>query len=61
MPRKRGFQESELDPAFLQQDTVHDNALLQKVRNMWEFASLMQYIHIFGAVVKIDDDLEVEV
>ncbi|KAK2760815.1 hypothetical protein FQN54_002053 [Arachnomyces sp. PD_36] len=37
-----------------------DNGLLTKLRNMWEFANLMQYIYTFGKVVKIDDDLDIE-
>lgn len=38
-----------------------DNGLLSQLRNMWEFANLMQYIYTFGKVVKIDDDLDIEV
>ncbi|KAH9835074.1 PHD-finger [Teratosphaeria destructans] len=33
---------------------------LTRLRNMWEFAALMQYIFLFGHVVKIDDDLDIE-
>ncbi len=33
---------------------------LQKIRNMWEFASLMQYIFFFGKAIKIEE-IEVEV
>lgn len=36
-------------------------SLLDQVRNMWEFAALMQYIHFFGDVVKVDRELDVEV
>lgn len=36
-------------------------ALLSDLRNMWEFASLMQYIFLFGHVVKIDEDFDIEV
>jgi hypothetical protein len=28
---------------------------------MWEFASLMQYIFLFGNAVKIDEDFDIEV
>lgn len=35
--------------------------LIQKIRNMWEFASVMQYIQIFGKAVKIDNDFDIEV
>ena len=34
---------------------------LDKLRNMWEFSNLMQYIYFFGRVVKIDEDLTIEV
>lgn len=35
--------------------------LLQRIRNSWEFASLMQYIAIFGGIMKIDNEFEIEV
>lgn len=35
--------------------------MLDKLRNTWEFANIMQYIYIFGRVVKIDEDLTIEV
>ncbi|KAJ4151326.1 hypothetical protein LMH87_012033 [Akanthomyces muscarius] len=34
--------------------------LLQRIRNMWEFANLCQWIYIFGKAAKIDDTLEIE-
>lgn len=53
--RKRGRDEMELaEPA-------PEESMLQKLRNSWEFANLMQYIYIFGKVVKIDEDLAIEV
>lgn len=33
---------------------------MQRIRGMWEFAALMQYLFFFGKAVKIDD-LDVEV
>lgn len=36
-------------------------AVLDRLRNMWEFASLMQFIFIFGKAVKIDEDFDIEV
>ena len=36
-------------------------SLLQRVRNMWEFASIMQFIFVFGKAVKIDEDFDIEV
>jgi hypothetical protein len=35
--------------------------LLERLRNMWEFANLMQFIYFFGKAVKIDDDFDIEV
>ncbi len=42
------------------EEATPEPTLLQKIRNMWEFASLMQYFFLFGKAVKIDD-MEVEV
>lgn len=64
MPRKRARDEAELDSSLLVAGETQDAATLQitnGLRNMWQFASLMQYIHFFGTIVKIDDDLDVEV
>jgi hypothetical protein len=36
-------------------------SLLQRIRNMWEFASVMQFIFVFGKAVKIDEDFDIEV
>ena len=36
-------------------------SLLQRIRNTWEFACIMQYISMFGKVMKIDEDFEIEV
>lgn len=63
MPRKRTADVAELD---LSREPVaavpaEEQAMLSRLRNMWEFASLMQYIFLFGHVVKIDDDLDIEV
>ena len=61
MPRyKRTALEAELD-APETQVAPEDVATLTKLRSMWEFASLMQYIFLFGHVVKIDEDFDVEV
>jgi hypothetical protein len=63
MPRyKRTHEEAELD-IFLEPEVQppQDVETLTKLRNMWEFASLMQYIFLFGQAVKIDDDLDIEV
>lgn len=36
-------------------------SLLERIRNMWEFANLVQYIFTFGSAVKIDDNMDIEV
>jgi hypothetical protein len=36
-------------------------SFLDRIRNMWEFANLAQWIFIFGRAVKIDENLDIEV
>ena len=62
MPRyKRTVDDAELDAA-VQEDVAPEHVeTLSRLRNMWEFASLMQYIFLFGHVVKISDDFDIEV
>ena len=36
-------------------------SLLERIRNMWEFANLAQWIFIFGKAVKVDENLDIEV
>jgi hypothetical protein len=58
--RKRGRQEMEVvnlpAPAAPKEPTT-----LERIRNMWEFANLAEWIFIFGKAVKIDEDLDIEV
>jgi hypothetical protein len=55
LSRKRGRQEMEaVEPP-------KERSLLDRIRNMWEFANLAQWIFIFGRAVKIDENLDVEV
>ena len=35
--------------------------LVAKLRNMWQFANLSQWIYLFGKVAKIDDRVDIEV
>jgi hypothetical protein len=58
MPRKRTRDEME-DSGL--EEKRSEPSLLQKIRNMWEFASVMQYIFMFGKAVKIDEDFDIEV
>ncbi|KAJ5149698.1 hypothetical protein N7448_001276 [Penicillium atrosanguineum] len=46
--------------AATEQQTPEEPGLLQRIRSSWEFASLMQYIAIFGKVMKIDEEFEIE-
>lgn len=43
------------------EERKQEPSLLHRIRNMWEFASVMQYVFMFGKVVKIDDDFDIEV
>lgn len=43
------------------EEQIRDNPLLTKLRNMWEFASFMQYVFIFGKAVKIAEDFDMDV
>lgn len=64
MPRyKRTRDEAEMDVEVAVEPEVppEQQETLTMLRNMWEFASLMQYIFLFGQVVKIDDDFDIEV
>jgi hypothetical protein len=40
---------------------VEEPTTLQKLRNMWQFANLAQYIFLFKGALKIDDDFGIEV
>lgn len=42
-------------------ETPKESSLLERIRNMWEFANLAQWIFIFGQAVKIDENLDIEV
>lgn len=59
--RKRAHSEMETATPKREQPAAEEPSLLQRIRNSWEFASLMQYIFFFGKVMKIDEDLGVEV
>lgn len=36
-------------------------SLLERIRNMWQFANLSQWIFQFGGAVKIDENLDISV
>ena len=56
--RKRKSEEIEERP---ESTKPNDASLRARLRNMWEFAALIQYIYIFGNTVKIDKEVDVEV
>lgn len=58
MPRKRVYDEM---AGVGQPPEQKEMSLLQKIRNMWEFANVMQFIFIFGKALKIDEDFDIEV
>lgn len=55
--RKRAHSEVEAES----EQQPKEPGLLARLRNCWEFANLMQYIYIFGKVVKIDEEFGIEV
>lgn len=61
--RKRTHSEVDAAPAQqqLQQQPVEESGLLHRLRNCWEFANLMQYVSMFGNVMRIDEDFSIEV
>lgn len=61
MPRLKRKAEEEADPPIEQTMAPETASTLKDLRNMWEFASLMQYIFLFGNAVKIDEDFDIEV
>lgn len=53
--RKRAREEMESS------EPPKEPSLIDRLRNMWEFANVMQYIFTFGKAVKIDEDFDIEV
>ena len=53
--RKRGREEME------ESEPPKETSLLERIRNMWEFAAIMQFIYLFGKALKIDEDFDIEV
>ena len=53
--RKRASADMEAAPVPAQP------SLLTRLRNMWEFANIMQFIFLFGRVVKVDNDFDINV
>jgi hypothetical protein len=53
--RKRGRDEMESE------EQAEEPSMLQKLRNMWQFANLAQYLFFFKGALRIDDDFGIEV
>lgn len=60
--RKRAREETEDRAASVADSQPQEHGgLLHQLRNMWEFANLVQYIYMFGKTMKINDDFDIEV
>lgn len=61
--RRRNHSEANAAPAQQnrQQQPAEEPGLLHRLRNCWEFANLMQYLSMFGKIMKIDEDFGIEV
>ncbi len=58
--RKRTHQE--VEPAIIADQVPREPSVLERLRNMWQFANLMQFLFIFGKAVRIDcEDFGIEV
>jgi hypothetical protein len=53
--RKRARDEVEAE------EPVQEPSTLQRLRNMWQFANLSQYLHLFIEALKFDSDFDIEV
>ncbi|KAL1973247.1 hypothetical protein VTN31DRAFT_5882 [Thermomyces dupontii] len=60
MSRKRGHSEMETAQPAQQTSSDQTEDLRQRLRNCVEFAALMQYIFLFGKVIKIDEDFGID-
>ncbi|KAI1767671.1 hypothetical protein GGR53DRAFT_518283 [Hypoxylon sp. FL1150] len=56
--RKRTLRDVEPEPDS--QETPKESTMLQRIRNTWQFANLFQWIYLFGKVVKIDDNIDID-
>jgi hypothetical protein len=55
--RKRSLQELNSDNP----PKPEQSSMLHRIRNMWQFANLYQFILLFGQALKLDDNLDIEV
>jgi hypothetical protein len=64
--RKRAYEEVSGDKAETPKkdtprETTKEPSMLQRIRSMWQFANLYQWIMLFGKAIKMDDDFDIEV
>lgn len=43
------------------EEPAQEPTTLQKLRSMWQFANLAQYLNLFKGALKVDDDFDIEV
>lgn len=59
--RKRSLREVDSAPTDKPSSQPVEVPLIQKIRNSFYFANLYQWIYIFGKVVKVDDNMDIDV
>jgi len=55
--RKRALNEADSDHV----QPPKEPSMLHRIRNMWQFANLVQFILLFGKALKLDDNLDIDV
>lgn len=60
-PRKRALRDADRDGDVSGAEAPKEVPQLQRVRNLWQFANLFQWIFLFGKVVKIDESIDIDV
>ena len=53
--RKRGHEELEASAPAQPASRLH------RLRNMWQFANLFQFLFTFGKAIKLEDEVDIEV
>ncbi|KAM7192017.1 hypothetical protein V8F33_008595 [Rhypophila sp. PSN 637] len=56
--RKRAFQDE--GDSMLSQPATEPPSILHRLRNMWQFANLFQFMFLFGKPLKLRDDLDID-
>ncbi|KAI0025483.1 hypothetical protein F4780DRAFT_721369 [Xylariomycetidae sp. FL0641] len=58
--RKRARRDTDPGPDAEPPNQTNPASPLQRIRNCWQFANLFQWIYLFGRVVKIDENFDIE-